>query len=174
MSVDVNATDSYIRYVRLRMATINPLRVIKGPMDAQDWPTKDIVFGSLYLLTLADTPIGAQGYSPSVPIYTIGIQWSWAILGSDLKSGTRGRNRGDRYREDASIKADLLKAVYPNYTEKLQLSMQNGQLVATSFDPPESIFWTPLEFRKTPDRDSGLIYGVATSYISTMTEKIST
>ena len=167
----IEATDSYIREIRLRMQSINPNRVIKGPMDTSDWPPKEIVFEALYLLTLND--ISGNG-SQEVPIYAHQVQWVWVILGADIGDGKRGRNRGNRYRVDYAIKDELRRASSPNLTEKVRLSESNGQLVATPFNPPQFITWSRLDFGpKRSDQNSGVVYGLASTNITQITDPIS-
>ena len=169
----IDAIDTYLRYVRMRLAVINPNRVVKGPIDAQDWPLDKVEAGALYLLVLDDSPIGQQGYSAAIPIYHHVIQWSWAVFGNDLGECAIGNNRGNRYRLDNQIKGELIKATYPGFTDKVSLSVTPGQLVATPYDPAEPIWWTPLEFGpKRTDKDSGVVYGIGTTYITQMTDLI--
>ena len=170
----IDAIDSYIRHVRLRMATINPTRSIKGPMDAFDWPTRKIESEALYLLTLNDEPIGSQGGSQAVPIVTHMVQWSWVILGDDIAANVKGRNRGNRYRVEFQIKEELRQASYPGFTEKLHLTAapESGSLTFSSLDPKAAISWTRLEFRKDTDKNSGVVYGIATTYITQITDAI--
>lgn len=171
----IEGIDTYVRHVRLRLATINPNRQVKGPMSAQDWPVKRVIPEALYLLVLGDAPVGRAGFSPTVPIVHTTLQWAWVILGEDIADGVRGRNRGNRYRTDYEIKEELRQAVYPGFAPKVRLSAapQTGALTATPFDSQEAIFWTPLEYgQQRQDRDSGVIYGIATTYITQMTDAI--
>lgn len=167
----IDAVDSYIRYVRLRMASINPERLIKGPMDAQEWPTKQVVNGALYLLTFSDS---SGNGTPAVPVYSHMLQWAWIVFGDPLCDDKRGRNRGNRYRVDFQIKDELRRATYPNFAPKVHLTVDNaGTLTATPLDNQEAISWTEIDFGpKNPDKASGVIYGYATTYVTQFTEPI--
>jgi len=169
----IDAIDSYIRHVRLRMGTINPSRHVRGPIDAEDWPPKQIEFETFYLLTLSD--VESPEGTIEVPIYTHMVQWTWAILGADLGDGTKGRNRGNRYRTDYQLKDELRRANNPNHADKVHLSVGNsetGTLTYMPSDIQEQITWSKLHFNKQTDKPSGLLYVTATVYITQITEPI--
>lgn len=152
---------------------INPDRKFGGVMDAQEWPTADVDMEALYLLTLGETPLGRQAFSASSPIYVFTAQWTWLIAGNDLDQGVEGRNRGDRYRIDAAIKDELRRSSFPFAAEKKVTTVDSNNLVVrTPFDPKEYIYWQALQFTKRSDKASGLIYGVATAYITGITAAI--
>lgn len=168
-----DAVDSHYQYVKARILALNPNRIVAGLLDAQDWPSKPIKFDAFYLLVLGEVSVGRQGFSPSTPIKLHQIQWAWINRGTDLKSGERQANRGDRYRVMQTMKGELMNGLYPGYTEKLSWSLNtNGNFVGTSKVPPEFITWTPVDFHDKYDKDSGLGYGSGAIRIQDMTDTI--
>lgn len=169
-----DAIDSYYVYTRNRIKTFNSARVVKGLLNAQDWPQKPLVWDAFYLLVLGETPIGRQGYSQYSPILMHSVQWVWINTGSDIVPGVRQANRGDRYRTSQAMKGELLFANSPGYTQKLTWSLNSaGQLVSTPEQvPTEFITWTPMEFHEKLDKDSGIVYGSGAVRITDMTDAI--
>lgn len=160
------------------MQTINPARQLLGVMSAQDWPPKQVKFEAFYMLVLGQSPAPRSAWSPSVPIVGHEIQFVWLITGSDVQAGQVGRNRGDRYRTDMTMKEELEKALYPGFTEKLSWSVSgqsitNLQLTSVSESPKEFIRWrTPPVFVTKVDKASGVIYGSAAFRMTEMTDTI--
>jgi len=147
-------------------------------MDAADWPPKQIVMEAFYLLTLGEKPIvGKSFWSAASPVVVHTLQWTWLIQGSDLTSGKIGRNRGDRYRTNMTMREELLKATYPWFTQKQTWTVQGNTpsgiaLQGTPVVPSESIWWNQPTFLNRIDRESGLVYGTATLQLTDMTETI--
>jgi len=169
----LNAVDSYFEYCLTRWQTINPARNVVAILDAMDWPAKQVELEQVYLLTLGQRPLGKQFWSGSVPVLAHTLQWTWMIAGTDLQSGKVGRSRGDRYRKNMTIKQELLQASWPWFTEKKSWSVQGNtpsglSLVSSSLSPKEFMWWTELTFMNRIDRQSGLIYGTATLYLTDM------
>lgn len=168
-----DAIYSHYEWVKSRLLANNPQRVVAGLLDAQDWPSKPFKFDAFYLLDLDDTPVGKQGYSASTPIVLKQVQWVWINKGTDLKQGERQANRGDRFILNQTMKGELLNATFPRFTEKLSWSLDvNGNWTGTSKTPQEFITWTPVEFHKRSDKDSGITYGAAALRIQDMTDTI--
>lgn len=167
------AIDSFYQYVKARVVAINSSRRFGGIMMAQDWPAPETQTESFYLLSLGEQPIGRQGYSAAIPILLYTLQWTWVIVGTDLTMELKGSNRGDRYRTLFTMKDELRKAMYPGFTEKKQIAISaTGDITFSSLDPKEQIRWTPVSFKERVDKDSGTIYGTATTYLTDMSEKI--
>lgn len=169
----VDAVDSHYQYVKGRMATINPSRVVAGLLEAQDWPPKNVKLDAFYLLILAATSIGRQGYSASTPIKFHQCQWVWINKGTDLQQGVRSANRGDRFRTMEQMQGELIEALYPNFCEKQTWALDaNGNWVGTSLNPVEYITWTPVELYEKGAMDSGVRYGSGAVKIFDMTDTI--
>ena len=164
--------DSFYAAVKTRLATINASRVI-GYMGAQDWPPPKVVLGKLYLLGLGETPAGSQHGSIGNPVTSHLAQIVWMVLGTDLNPNERKRSRGDRMRLDVAIKDELMKALWPQFTEKKSWTVDStGKLVGTSHDPIEHIVWTRPQFMTKLDKDSGNVYGAVSVHITDMLDQI--
>jgi len=174
----LDAIDSYFQYVAGRMATINDQRQMVGVVDSMDWPPKTIVMEGFYLMTLGERPLTSKSFwSPTIPVLSHTLQWTWIIAGSDLTSGKVGRSRGDRYRTNMTMREELLKANYAWWCEKKDWSVVGGTpsglaLQSESLTPVENVWWTPPTFLNRLDRESGVIYGAATVQLVEMTEEI--
>src|SRR6266446_6014765 len=168
-----DAVDSHYIYVRNRILTLNPTRVMGGVLNAQDWPSKPIKFDAFYLLVLGESSVGRAGYSASTPIKFHTIQWVWINKGTDLTPGVKAANRGDRYRIMQQMKGELLNGFYPNFAEKLswtlvptgQPSPNDAKWTGTSKVPQEFVWWTPVDFHEKLDKESGVQYGSANTRI---------
>src|SRR5208283_5785934 len=107
------------------------------------------------------------------PVVVHTLQWTWLIQGTDLTSGKIGRNRGDRYRTNMTMREELLKATYPWFTQKQTWTVQGNTpsgiaLQGTPVVPSESIWWNQPTFLNRIDRESGLVYGTATLQLTDM------
>lgn len=167
-----DALDSFYSYVKTRIATINPDRVVAGMLTAQDWPSKPVKNDAFYLLVLGEVPVGKQCFSQTVPIKLHQVQWVWVNEGMDLIQGKRQATRGTRYRDMQTMKGELINGLYPGFTEKLNWAFPNGVATGTSKTPSEVITWTPVEFHEKWDRDSGIGYGSGAVRIQDMTDEI--
>jgi hypothetical protein len=172
----LDALDSYYQYVKGRINSFSTRvvynspgkqlnGVVKGMLNAQDWPPKNIVFGAFYLLVLGEEPIGKQGFSPAVPIKFHVVQWTWIIKGSDLQQGEQLANRGDRYRISQAMKWELTQGMFPNYAPKQTWNLVNGVFTGTPFSPAATITWIPVKFNERFDKDSGIVYGTGSTRI---------
>lgn len=179
----LDALDTFYQYVKARINTYSTRivynspgkqlnGVVKGMLNAQDWPPKNIVFGAFYLLVLGEEPIGKQGFSPAVPIKFHVVQWTWLIKGSDLQQGELLANRGDRYRISQAMKWELTQGMFPNYTPKLTWNLVNGVFTGTPFSPAATITWTPVKFTERFDKDSGIVYGVGETRVQDIQQMI--
>jgi hypothetical protein len=184
MSPALDALDTYYQYVKARInayskrvvsiAPNKPLNgVVRGMLNAQDWPPKNVVFGAFYLLVLGEEPIGRQGFSPAVPIKFHVVQWTWIIKGDDLQPGERMANRGDRYRISQAMKWELTQGMWPNYAPKQTWNMVNGVFTGTPTNPVSTITWTPVKFDERFDKDSGIVYGTGSTRIQDIQPLIS-
>lgn len=172
----IDAIDSFYEYVRARIVTINPQRVVAGHLFAQDWPPKDIKLEAFYLVTVGDMPIGRQGFSPTVPIQYHMVQWQWQVLGADVAKGQVGPNRGVRFRAHWQMKDELRQALYPYFCQKqtYEMQQQGAQLTfaGTPVDPPEWFGWAPPEYHEKVDKPSGKVDGMVAVRLWDMTDPI--
>ena len=173
------ALDTYFEYVANRMANVvNPNRKVVAIMDAADWPSKQILMESFYLLVLGQKPIQDKSFwSSEISVYAHTLQWTWLIQGADLTQGKIGRNRGDRYRTNMTMREELIKATYPWFTGKQKWSVVGNTpsgiaLEGTLVTPAESIWWTKPTFLNRVDRESGIVYGTGTVQVVDMTETV--
>lgn len=168
-----DAVDSYFQFVKARILEMNPTRKVVAVQEAMDWPPKNVDLESFYLLILNDAPIGKDFDSASIPTLSIQMQWVWAIVGADLQSPSIGRNRGNKYRVNQTMKGELLYGGFPRYCEKLTYSVDGGgTLVSASLVPQEFIWWGPLRFNQRNDRASGTIYGTGSVSLVNMSDQI--
>lgn len=168
--------DSYYVAIKNRLATINPQRAV-GYMASQDWPPPKIQVGKLYLALPADPPVGPEHGTIANPVVTHLAQWSWIVMGSDLAPNLRMRNRGDRARLDVAIKDELVRAHYPNFTQKFAYTVDNSGnivLAAANLQPAiaERVCWTRVQFSTKLDKESGMVYGAASVHIVDMLDQI--
>lgn len=169
----VDGVDSFYQAAKARMKVINPNRVVKGMLMAQDWPPKTVAMEAFYLLTLKDSAADRNFYSAQTPVKFHHLQWVWIIKGTDIQPGTRAANRGDRFRTMWQMKDELTKALYPNFCEKLSWSLDPaGVWVGVPENPVEYITWTPVEFYEKSAMDSGVVWGSAATKIFDMTDAI--
>lgn len=168
----LDALDSYYGFVKGRILAFNPSRVVKGMLNAQDWPPKDVTLSAFYLLVLGEEPVGRSGFSPAVPIKFHLVQWTWIIKGSDLQPGERLANRGDRYRIMQAMKWELTQGMFPNYAPKLTWNLVNGVFTGTPFSPAMSITWSPVSFHERYPEDSQVAYGTGSTRIQDIQAQI--
>src|SRR5580704_12918649 len=162
-----DGVDSYYQYVKARINAFTTRSipgvsgVVKGMLNAQDWPSKNIVGDAFYLLVGATTPIGKQGYSASTPIKFHNLTWVWINIGTDVTPGVRQANRGDKYNVMEIMKGELVNGHYPGFCEKLTYSLVNGVWKGAPENPVEYIIWTPIDFhpRWSQPGGAGVGYG---------------
>lgn len=158
----IDGVFSHYEYVKARILTINPNRVVKGYNLAQDWPPKNISYDAFYLLTLGEDPIGRQGFSPYIPIVMHQFQWLWVSAGQDIGAGQVGPNRGIRFQTHFAMKGELEQALFPYFCEKMTWGYDSSnppKFVGTSESPQEFIGWAPPSYHEKLDRASGVVYG---------------
>jgi hypothetical protein len=161
--------DSYYRYVRSRIIAINNGRIFKGVVDANDWPRKDAVLNSYYLLMPLNK---AGGGTPTSRAYTFQIEWVWMVQGPDIAEGTQGPNRS-KYRLNEGMRTEIANGHYPQYCEKLEWSLDaNNNLVGVPFYPAESIWWSAPSFRNKTDKTTGILFGSATVMLTSFSPAI--
>lgn len=169
----VDAIYSHYEYVKSRLAAINPQRVVKGLLDAQDWPAPPVATEAFYLLVLVDTPASKEFYSAAVPVKFHHVNWVWINKGTDLAQGQRKANRGDRFVSMMQMRGELTQALYPNFCQKFTWALDgNGSFTSTPENPVEYITWTPVEFQKKAAQDSGVMWGSGAVKIWNMTDTI--
>ena len=169
----IHAVDTLWITFSNNLANINPQRVAVGYMDAQDWPPQKVQFNAFYLLELAADPLGKSADSWAVPFYVHTLQFVWIVKGTDVSNynNVLGKTRGDRVRINANMKEELLKSLYPGFTQKLDVSVgANQQLSIKTLNEP--LVWSKPAFRIRADRDSGLVYGTASVRMTDMTADI--
>lgn len=167
----IDGLDTIAYYFSQRLKTVNAARQYMGYMDAQDWPPKTIVFNAFYVLVLGNKP--KLGQSIAVPIYEDLLQFSWITQGTDVNNFNNviGTNRGDRIRTSETMKAEMIEALWPYFTQKVHLTPNaDGTVSAAVLNEP--VYWSKPDFRMRSDRDSGINYGIATVRLIDMTETI--
>lgn len=164
-----DAIDTHLDWVINRLATINPNRKVYGPFDAQDWPPKQlrIQAEAFYLLYLGSDPSGS-GQSSTSPIYTVTLQWQWYVIGTEITNGIRGRARGDRGRTNRTMQEELLNSMFPFFAVKKSSSINegDGSILLDNVTPQEQVNWTKPKFVRGPDKDGGVVFSIATVYLS--------
>jgi hypothetical protein len=158
-----DAQYSFYSYVKSRILTKNPDRLVAGILNAQDWPIKNIKFDAFYLLVLGEEPIGRQGYSQYSPMLFHLVQWVWMNKGTDTPAlGVRQANRGDRFVTMQDMIGELLYGLAPGYGLKQTWALVNGTFTGSPTSiPNDTITWTPATFHQKQDKSSGLAYGSA-------------
>lgn len=169
----INALDTLWNSVRTRWATINSSRKLMGIMDAQDFPPQVVEFDAVYMLVLADQPLGRQADSAAVPVFVHTVQFTWVNEGSDIgtEQNSDGRNRGDRYRVNRQMIHEMVQALYPRFAQAIQLPTGNQLANASSFQIETlnlPILWTYPSFNSRADKGSGLIYQTCTVRVTGM------
>lgn len=169
--------DSFYKYVKVRIQTINPLREFGGISDAIDWPKRLAKENAFYLLVLQEMPNRGQGLSTnpvSAPLYGITVQWSWNIIGEDIKNNDRMANRGDRYRENMQMRQEIRHGMFPEFCEKFKwhLDTNDNIIKPDAYIPAEYIWFSKSQFRHQVDRPTGILFGTAMSTITAFTPQI--
>lgn len=169
----IEAIDSHFEAVSTRITAINPQRKIVALMDAMDWPPQAVEMDAFYCLTVGFSPAAKGTWSPSSPIVSHVLQWVWINQGTDIQSGLRGRNRGDRYRTSFAMQEELLQGLYPHFTEKLVFSVDaQGNVQTASMNPKDYVFWTMPRVLIRSDQQSGLVYGSAAVNLVNITDAV--
>jgi hypothetical protein len=170
-----DGVDSHYEYVKTRILTLNPNRSVKGLLSAQDWPSKPVIFDAFYLLDLGEEPVGKQCYSASTPIKFHLVQWVWINRGTDLKTGERKANRGDKYRIMQTMKGELTNGLFPGFCEKFSWALDStDKFVSTQKTPREFISWPPVQCHEKWNKDDsgGIGYGAGSIRITDMLDEI--
>ena len=169
-----SVVDSHYAHVKARIIAANASRQFGGIMEAQGWPGPSVKLEAFYLLTLGESPAGRSMGSIADQTYFFTLQWTWIIAGTSLTDTVQGQNRGDRYRLNTSMKNELRHGAFPLFTEKRKIGFDSFDysITKTSFDPKEYLHWSKFSFTQKLDGASGLIYGMATTYVTSTTEEI--
>jgi hypothetical protein len=162
----IDGLDSMYGYVKSRILTMNPQRVVKGMLNAQDWPSKNIEYDAFYMLDLGETAIGKQGYSASTPIKFHAVQWVWINKGTDVAPTVRQANRGDKYRTMQQMKGELTFGLYPGFAQKFSWALVGSVFTPTALNPVEYITWTPVQFHEKWSQQGGAGVGYGAGYTS--------
>jgi hypothetical protein len=160
----VDTLDSYYQYVKNRVLQVNPDRVFGGIAQARDWPMKEALLDTPYLLDLSDTavPFGksVSNYQPSI-LYR--VQWAWLVQGDNIQQNTQAANRGDKYRINMKMKQEIITGHYPGFCEKMQYFVTddgsgNPVLSFMEYNPPEFIRFSQPRFSDKQDQNSGILF----------------
>jgi len=166
----VDWTDSFYNYVKERVLAVNESRVFSGIVEASDWPSSEVVLESFYLVRQSispNRPDSPGGNSWSSPLYGEPVQWSWPIMGDDIQPTNIAANRGDRYRKNFAMMQEILQGMFPGFCEKKQFSIDvTGELLSTSYDPKEYIWFTKPVFATKIDKSTGFLFGTASTTIT--------
>ena len=166
----VDFSDSHYQYVKARIAAINPQRLVKGILNAQDWPPKNVTLEAFYLLVLNEAPMPGAG-TPTVSAMQHNLQWVWIIQGRQIPVDARQANRGTAFRTNQLMKGELNNALYPGFCEKKTWSAVNGVWTGASLVPVEYIVWSSVKYLDRQDKDSGLVYGAAQVTVANMLDQ---
>ena len=173
----LDAVFSHYEYVKGRIIAINPARKVRGQLTAQDWPPPDIVDEAFYMLTLGESPIGRQMFSPLIPTVVHEIQWKWIVKGKDIAAGQVGPNRGVRFQTNYAMKDEMRQAMSPYFCQKFIWGYDNpgapgAHWVGVPTNPIEFIGWAPPVYHETIDKDTGVVYGTVAVRVWDMTDPI--
>jgi hypothetical protein len=186
-----DAVDTYYAYVKSRIVTavlpesepgagdgvpaLNPLRVFGGTLEAAAWPPSDVKDGAIYLNIQNQFP-GKRGTLANRE-YRHVLQWTWLTRGTDISQGGQGANRGDRFRLDQEIRAELYQANFPQFCPLVTVTFDqaSGTIVRTPYNPIQMCRWTPLSFGPRPAiaDSSGVLYGAAAVDVFAFQQSIS-
>ena len=163
----IGAPESHFRYVKSRIITLNPNRIVRGITEALDWPPKPFEPDTFYMILGDMQPRAGFGTRYSLGLTTL-VQWAWMIPGDDLAQNQVGRNRGNRFRKNQQMMAEIIYGLFPNFCQKQIWSAveNNGQIIYQGVDinPPEQIWWSYPEFKRfqaEDEKSSGIAYRVA-------------
>jgi hypothetical protein len=170
-----DALDSYFKYVKARIIIANSNRLVPGMIEANAWPPEEVHDESFYLLILGENPSNNFGSVSSRGIIHT-VQWTWIVIGTDLpQSNVVGRNKGNRYRNNAKMKQELLNGLFPNYCDKNNYvpQQQGNTLVSVPTPVGEKIWWSAPRFLPSKLEDkSGVLYGAAQVFVSEFSDLI--
>lgn len=174
-----DAIDSYFKYVKGRIVASNSNRMVPGIIEANAWPPLEVDNEAFYLLLLSENPSSNFGTVSSRGFVHL-VQWTWVVIGNDLpqtsqSSSQVGRNRGNRYRNNAKLKQELLNASFPNFCDKNTYTPQQQGNILVSVPTPigEKIWWSAPRFLPTKlIEQSGVIYGAAQVFVSEFSDLI--
>lgn len=168
-----DAIDTYYQYVKARVLSKNPSRIVAGMLIAQDWPAEKAKTEAFYLVDDGPLPVKKGAYSIGSPIFIHQLHWHCIIKGTDIQEGVRQANRGDRYRIMLAMEDEMIFANWPQFTQKLHWFLAgNGKWTSTAPNTPESIWWSSVKFHPRIDRESGKIELVAPVTLTNMLESI--
>lgn len=164
----IGGPESHYRWVKGRILAQNPGRTVDGIVDALDWPAKQLLPNTFYMI-LGDISTRAGFGTPTAEGMANVVQWAWMVPGDDLGANQRGRNRGDRFRINQQMIAELMNGLFPNFCPKqMWTGYENAGVftyVGKAIDPPETIWWSLPKFsraKRDNEEKSGIIYTLAT------------
>ena len=178
----LDVLDSYFLFVQSQLTKLGATVTVNGSqipqplgtvVQANDWPLTPLQEGAPSLLVLNVSP---RGGTPNQILYEFVCQWIWILIGTNISATQVGANRGDRYRNNMQIMQNLRQANHPGFCQKQSITAVDGNTGAITQTPAssvvpyasiptnsmESIWWTRLRFPMRQDKDSGVVYGVAT------------
>lgn len=179
----IETLDTFVMFVKAQLVAVSATVTINGVtgpqrvgevLEARDWPLTAPAQGAIYLLFQAANPLNQVG-TQAQNLYEYHCQWVWLLTGQDLQANQQGANRGDRYRTNLQIMANLRNAHYPGYCPKKSYtadSQGNLTVVPVQSTYPksnvETIVWTKPKFmpRATNDKSGTLYNAAAVSVIS--------
>lgn len=165
----IAAPESHFRWVKGRILTQNSKRTVDGIVDALDWPAKQLLPNTFYMI-LGDISTRAGFGTPTASGLSNVVQWAWMVPGDDLAANQRGRNRGDRFRINQQMMSEIVNGLFPYFCPKqIGQAFDNGNggfnNVISDISPPETIWWSLPKFSRAKmdnEQKSGIIYTVAT------------
>lgn len=165
--------DTYYKAIKDRVRVVNANRRFEGLVQVSAWPPETVQEEALYLLLFDPKPV-KEMISRATPTYTRMVQWTWLVQGTDLQPGEEGSNRGDRYDLHEKIVEELIQAHAVQAAEKKSWSLDaNDLLVGATSDPAQFVRWSVPDFGSDYNKDTGLVYGLATVYVSGIASTIS-
>src|ERR1035438_2835505 len=163
----IGAAQSHFYWVKKRIIALNSQRTIIGINDAMDWPPKQFLPNTFYMLPMDTTTRQGFGTPTSLGLANV-VQWNWMAPGDDLASNQRGRNRADRFLINQQMVSEIMYGLYPYFCDKQIYKAQDVggviKLTGSTIDPPEQIWWTYPRFLKArldDEQKSGILYSIA-------------
>ena len=154
---DIGAVQSHFYWVKARIIALNPRRTVIGINDAMDWPPKQFLPNTFYMMPYDTTTSRGFGTTSSLGLSNV-VQWNWMVPGDDLQATQRGRNRADRFLIDQQMMSEVKYGLFPYFCPKLVYSAHdvNGAIVLTgsTIVPPENVWWSHPKFIRQSCRTS--------------------
>jgi hypothetical protein len=167
--VMIDVLDTFYQYIAGNIALLNPSQAMHGLISVQDWPEVNLdLNGGLYLLHLTSPPVAAMS-KPAQQYLEHFVQWQWVVQGSDIAATNVDPNRGNRGRASFAMQELIRQAHFPGFCTKKSIQGYDPTSASGTFapySPIEMIYWTAPRCIAKPDKQSGIIYGVATLQVS--------